>query len=77
MRLIEAGPVDVALVDMNLRGEMAYSVVEALNARGIAVVVVTGYDVVPVLEHKVSAYLKKPIRAEALIKAFRGIKAAT
>ena len=53
MRLIEAEPVDAALVDMNLHGEMAYGVVDVLNALGIAVVVVTGYDVVPELEHKV------------------------
>ena len=76
MALIEAVPVDVALVDMNLHGVMAYGVVEALSARGVPVVVVTGYDVVPELEHKVSAFLRKPLRAEALIKVMRGIAAA-
>ena len=75
IRLIEAAPIDAALVDMNLHGEMAYAVVDALNARGVAIVVVTGYDVVPELAGKVSAFLSKPIRAEALIKAFRGITA--
>ena len=76
MSLIEAGPIDVALVDMELHGEMAYGVVEALNARGVPVVVVTGAHVVPELEHKVSVFLTKPIRVEALIKALRGIAAA-
>lgn len=76
LRVIESGPIDAALVDMNLNGEMAYSVVDALNARGVAVVVVTGYDVVPDFENKVSAFLKKPVRAEALIKAFRSVIAA-
>ena len=74
--IIDAEPIDAALVDMNLHGEMAYGVVEALNARAVPVVVATGYDVVPELEHTVTAFLKKPIRAEALIKALRGIAAA-
>ena len=76
IRLIESEPIDAALVDMNLHGEMAYDVVDALMSRGVAVVVVTGYDVVPELSSKVSAFLSKPIRAEALISAFRGITAA-
>ena len=74
MRLIEAEPIDVAIVDMNLQDEMAYAVVDALNSRGVPVVVATGYNVVPELEHKVCALLRKPIRAEALIKAMRGIR---
>jgi CheY-like chemotaxis protein len=75
--LIESASVDAALVDMNLQGEMAYGVVDALNARGIPVVAVTGYDVMPEFEHKVSAFLTKPVRTEALITAFRGIAAPT
>ena len=77
MALIDAEPIDAALVDMNLHGEMAYGVVEALKARGVPIVVATGYDVVPELEHNVSAFLRKPIRAEALLKAMRGIAALT
>jgi CheY-like chemotaxis protein len=77
MNMIESASVDAALVDMNLHGEMAYGVVEALNGRGIPVLVVTGYEVVPELEHKVHTFLKKPIRAEALIKAMRSVAAAT
>ncbi len=72
-----ATPIDAALVDMDLGGEMAYGVVDALNARGVPVVVVTGYDVAPELALKVSGFLKKPIRAEALIKALRSIAATT
>ena len=72
-----ATPIDAALVDMDLGGEMAYGVVDALNARGVPVVVVTGCDVEPEFANKVRAVLKKPIRAEALITALRGIAAAT
>ena len=75
LALIEVERIDAALVDMNLHGEMADGLVEALNARGVPVVVATGYDTVPGLEGKVSAFLKKPIRAEALVKAMREIAA--
>ena len=72
-----ATPIDAALVDLDLGGEMAYGVVDALNARGVPVLVVTGCDVVPEFANKVRAVLKKPIRAGALITALRGIAAAT
>lgn len=35
---------DGAVVDVNLHGEMAFPVVDALIARGVAVVFATGYD---------------------------------
>jgi len=73
MSAVAAGPVDAALVDMNLNGEMAGAVVEALAERGVAVVIVTGHDVPPALADKASAVLAKPVRAEALITAFRSI----
>ncbi len=75
LRLVDAGPIDAALVDMNLHGEMAHAVVEQLNARGVPVVIVTGYDLEPEFESKAAAFLKKPIRVEALIKVFREIAA--
>lgn len=71
MGLIETQPVDAALVDLNLNGEMAISVVETLAGRGVPVVIVTGYDVAPELAAKAAACLSKPVRAEALLKAFR------
>ncbi len=77
LKLVDVGPIDAALVDMNLHGEMAHGVVEQLNARGVPVVIVTGYDLEPEFESKVTAVLKKPIRVEALIKVFREIAAAT
>ena len=39
----EPGP-DVAILDINLGGEMAYPVADALRARGIPFVFATGYD---------------------------------
>ena len=77
MRLIELAPVDAALVDLNLQGEMADGVVEALTERGVVVAVITGYGDKPELEQKVSAFLRKPVRAEVLIKTLRSIVPAS
>ncbi len=44
LNLIAAGPLDAAVLDINLRGEMAYSVVDALVERAIPVVLTTGYS---------------------------------
>lgn len=70
-RLSEAGSFDAAVVDMNLQGEMAYGLVDGLNERGIPVVVVTAYEVLPSLAGKVVTILSKPLRAEVLLKTLR------
>lgn len=36
--------IDVAALDVNLRGELAFPVADALNARGVPFVFVTGYE---------------------------------
>ncbi len=38
------GRIDAAVLDVNLRGEMAWPAVEALLGRGVPVVLATGYD---------------------------------
>ena len=63
-RLGETGRFDAAVVDMNLRGEMAYDLVDRLNERDIPVVVVTGYEVLPSLADKAVTILQKPLRAK-------------
>jgi CheY-like chemotaxis protein len=42
--LLEAQPFDVALLDMNLRGEMSFPVADELVARGVPFAFSTGYD---------------------------------
>jgi DNA-binding NarL/FixJ family response regulator len=45
LRLIEEDPaIDTGFLDINLNGERAYPIAEALLARGIRVVFTTGYD---------------------------------
>jgi CheY-like chemotaxis protein len=42
--LASTGPIDSAVLDINLCGEMSYSVADALLARGVPLVFVTGYE---------------------------------
>jgi DNA-binding response OmpR family regulator len=64
---------DLAVVDINLRGEMSYELIDQLHRQNIPVVVVSGYEVLPQLAGKVIATLVKPIRAGALLGILRGI----
>jgi DNA-binding response OmpR family regulator len=41
--LLEQGPCDAAIVDLNLNGTMANPLIETLRGRGVPVIVATGY----------------------------------
>ncbi|TNC11666.1 response regulator [Methylobacterium terricola] len=43
-RLLVAHPLDLAVLDINLRGELVYPLVAELDRRGVPVVFATGYD---------------------------------
>lgn len=75
-RILGESRIDVALVDINLQGELAYDLIESISRRGIPIVVVTGYEVLPRLGDRAHAVLKKPIRAEQLLRVLRKIAAA-
>jgi FixJ family two-component response regulator len=61
----------VAIVDINLKGEMAYELIDQLNDRGIRVVVISGYAVPQVAQAKVAAMLQKPFSAKSLLAVLR------
>jgi CheY-like chemotaxis protein len=45
LRLVDDEPdIDAGFLDINLNGEMAYPIADALLARGVQVVFTTGYD---------------------------------
>ena len=44
LAMIGAEAIDVAVLDVNLNGEMSYPIADALTARGVPFVFVTGYD---------------------------------
>ncbi len=72
VRSISDRPIDVAVVDLNLRnGELAYELIDQLHDRGIRIVVLTGYDDVQLGQRKVSAVLRKPVRTQLLLQSLR------
>jgi CheY-like chemotaxis protein len=64
---------DVALIDINLRGETALDLVETLKARSIPVIVVSGSEMPDGLAGKVEAFLTKPVRSRALMAMLRSV----
>lgn len=62
-----AAQVDGAVLDINLRGEMAFPVADALTARGVPFVFATGYDatVMPPT-HAGAALAPKPVDPRVL-----------
>jgi CheY-like chemotaxis protein len=70
-RLLAARDPQVAIVDINLKGEMAYGLIDRLHSRGISVVVISGYAVPQVAQSKVAAVLQKPFSAKSLLAVLR------
>lgn len=66
---IEAEAIDVAVLDVNLNGEMSYPIADALAARGVPFVFVTGYDKDRMLDgYQAFPVLQKPFhRAELTV----------
>lgn len=86
MGMIVAGPVatareaqavatercpDVAIVDVNLSGEMAYGLLDWLDDRGTPIIVISGYEDLPASLQRFSAILRKPFTATALRMALK------
>jgi DNA-binding response OmpR family regulator len=61
----------LAIVDVNLKGEMAYALMDWLHARGIQVLVISGYADLPRSLGQFAAILHKPFTATALLTTLR------
>jgi CheY-like chemotaxis protein len=70
-RLVAAQRPELAVIDVNLKGEMAYDLIDRLCDEGIGVVVVTGYAGLPRLTGKAVVILQKPFDAPDLIAGLR------
>ena len=68
---------EVALIDINLKGEMAYGLIDHLHDKDIPIIVVSGYAVLKSLTGKAAAILQKPYEASELIAALRGVVGST
>lgn len=74
LRLVaSSGPLDGAVLDINLQGEAVYPLADVLMNRGVAFVFSTGYDRVAI-PSRFDAYIRcdKPNSAELVAKALFG-----
>jgi len=62
---------DLAIVDVNLKGEMAYGLMDWLHDRGIQVVVISGYEDLPGTLGKFAAVLQKPFTDATLLTTLK------
>ena len=67
-RLTAAEKPRLALVDVNLKHEMACDLIGELHAQGILVIVVSGYASIPIAKENIAGYLQKPFSGTELIK---------
>ena len=66
-RLVAEEHPKVAIVDVNLKREMANHLIDELHEQGVRVVVVSGYAAPPVSKESVAAFLQKPFSGAELI----------
>jgi DNA-binding NtrC family response regulator len=76
-RLIAEHMPRMAVVDVNLKREMASGLIEELHDQGVSVVVVSGYAVPPISADKAAAILQKPFSGTELLTALRRVVAQT
>jgi DNA-binding response OmpR family regulator len=64
---------DLAVVDLNLKGEMAHELMDRLHDRGIRIVVISGYEDLPRSLEKFAAILRKPFTVTTLLTTLRRV----
>jgi CheY-like chemotaxis protein len=73
---LDQGMPDLAVLDVNLGGEMVYPVAERLRAAGVPFVFTTGYGVAGIApEWKNETVLQKPFAVEQLTRAIEKLMA--
>jgi CheY-like chemotaxis protein len=71
LAMIDAEAIDVAVLDVNLNGQMSYPVADALAARGVPFVFSTGYDKDTLLDgYRRFPVLQKPFHRSELSDTF-------
>jgi CheY-like chemotaxis protein len=70
LAMIDAEAIDVAVLDVNLNGQMSYPIADALATRGVPFVFSTGYDKDTLLDgYRIFPVLQKPFRRSELSDA--------
>ncbi len=74
LELARTDEFDLAILDINLRGEMSYPAAELLSRMGVAVILVTGYarDTVPATL-RFAPVLQKPYSAQDIGRAIDSV----
>jgi DNA-binding NtrC family response regulator len=67
-RLLSEQTPDLAVVDINLKKELSYGLIDQLHDRGVPVVVATGYAVLRDSTEKAAAILQKPFNGRELLE---------
>jgi DNA-binding response OmpR family regulator len=75
--LASESSLDLAVVDVNLKGEMAYELMDWLHDRSIRVVVISGYENLPESLGKFAAILHKPFTVTKLLTTLRRVMGRT
>jgi DNA-binding NtrC family response regulator len=78
LTMIEAEAIDVAVLDVNLNGEMSYPLADVLAARGVPFVFVTGYDRNRILDrYRTFPVMQKPFHRSELSDTLAELLAPT
>jgi DNA-binding response OmpR family regulator len=72
-RMVAEQVFDLAVVDINLKGEMSYDLIDRLRDRGVHVVVVSGYAAPGESIPNAAAVLQKPLLTAELIATLRKV----
>jgi DNA-binding response OmpR family regulator len=72
-RLVAMEMPKVALIDVNLKQEMACDLIDDLHEQGVHVVVASGYAAPPIAKEKIAACLQKPFSGAELIRTISAI----
>ncbi|RST31300.1 response regulator [Sphingomonas ginkgonis] len=69
-RALTSQPIDLAVLDVNLRGEMIFPLADELRKRGVPFVFTTGYapEMIPAEYHDVERW-EKPFTARQIVQA--------
>jgi DNA-binding response OmpR family regulator len=72
-RLIAEHMPRLAVVDVNLKREMASGLIEELHDQGVSVVVISGYALPPISTDKFAVLLQKPFSGSELLSVLRRV----
>jgi len=74
LMLVDEGPLDAAVLDVNLEGTASYAIADRLAADGVPYMFVTGYDGWSMPEaYRDAPRVAKPFTSQAFIEALNGL----